>query len=720
MRPNIALITLVIVFVLALMAMMAMGEVGPSHANGPVTRYVATTGADSGNCSSPDKPCRTIQYAVNQSFSGDTILVAQGVYTDTSLDPCQFLRTRSVVCFVDKRLTIRGGYSATDWAEADPARNPTIIDGGSSHRGVAVVGYQTTDAHLEMTGFIIRNCRAEGPAYANDPTPISFGGGMLVLHASITLRDMVFRNNKVQGPSVGTGVGGPAYGAALYIYKPLSGAVSYIRGVTFEANESYGGNGADRGGIAFGALYIDNAKVIVEDSTFVGNIARAGSATGSGQGGNPPEADALGGGIGVQESNLTLRHVTIKDNQVIGGDAQEYGGGAYGGGIFVEDVVSDSFRVQVYISDSYVAGNIAVGGNGVEGGRAVGGGICATNSQITIERTQIISNSAIGGSGSKAGLGSGGGIYTSALRENTGAHITFRNVVVGGNFVNQGNGETPRSDSGGGGVVIHGMSADIVHTTLAQNRLGPSLFLGQALLILPWPSLSLPATVTFQQGIIADHTAGASNAAAVVVEQGSTLTFEQGLFAGNLRNTNVGGNPVSPGTINGLSTVENAQSAGFISPGSPHHNYHLRLDSEARDRSTQTIISDDIDQESRPYGRGADFGADEYHPFPAVAIPGDSTLRIDWTVGARRLIGGVEYFEVLVSCEEDADPPNEVGCSQSLNMGSGTFLMLTGLTNFKPYTVEVKAYNGANTLVATSQVIARPTNLFVFLPFVWK
>lgn len=718
MRPAIALVVPIVG--LSLMAVTAFGNIRLSYANGPVTRYVALTGADTGDCSSPATPCRTIQYAVNQSSSGDTILVAQGVYTETNLDPCRFLRTKSVVCFIDKRLIIRGGYSTTNWGEADPIRNPTIIDGENSHRGVAVVGYQAADAHLEMTGFTIRNCRVEGPAYANDPTPITIGGGMMVLHASVTLRDMVFRNNKVQGLSVSAGIGGPAYGAALYIYKPLSGAVSYIRNVIFEANESYGGNGVDRGGVAFGALYIEHAKVIIEDSTFIGNTAWAGNATGSGQGGEPPEAAAFGGGIGVQEGYLVLRGVTIRDNKIVAGNAQGYGGGAYGGGIFIEDLSNDFPVVQVYIGDSYVANNVAIGGSGEEGGPAVGGGICATNSQVTIERTQIISNSVIGGDGNKAGLGSGGGIYISALRENTGAYVLLRNVVVAENFVNQGNGLFARLDSGGGGIVIHGVNADIIHATLAQNRLGPALFLGQAMLILPWPSPSLPATVVFKQGIIANHTAGASNAAAVVVEQGSTLTFEQGLFAGNLRNTNADRNPVPPGTINGLSTMENGLSAGFISPGSPYHNYHLRLDSEARNRSTQALISDDIDQESRPYGNGTDFGADEFHPFPLAVIPGDGTLRLDWTLGARRLTGGVEYFEVSVSCEAGANPPNEVGCGHSLNTGQDTILILTGLTNFKQYTIEVKAYDGMNTLIAASQVTARPTNLFVFLPLILK
>src|SRR5690606_32160668 len=74
------------------------------------TRYVAASGTDSGNCTSPSSPCRSIQYAVNQAASGDRILVASGTYTyNASHDQCTFLLTRAVVCVANKSLSILGG-----------------------------------------------------------------------------------------------------------------------------------------------------------------------------------------------------------------------------------------------------------------------------------------------------------------------------------------------------------------------------------------------------------------------------------------------------------------------------------------------------------------------------------------------------------------------------------------------------------------------------------
>lgn len=687
------------------------------------TRYVAITGTDVGDCSSPLFPCRTIQYAVNQAASGDTILVAQGVYTyNANVDLCSFLLTRAVVCFVDKRLKILGGYSTGNWFTADPAANPTVVDGQNTYRGVAAIGYNTTNAHLHMEGFTIQNCRAQGPTYLTPYDPSGVGGGMLVQHASVTLKDMIFRSNQAIGENTSSGAGGQADGAALRIEEPPGGITSLLQRVTFEGNQSYGGTGPQRGGVAFGALYIYRASVVIEDSVFADNLAQAGSSTGSGNFGFPPHADALGGGIAIQESTVLLRRVTVTGNRVRGGNASQYGGGAYGGGIFVENFGKPG--LSVIIRDSYIADNIAVGGSGATGGQAAGGGIDVDGSDITIERTSIISNSVTGGTstGGFGGIGAGGGLYV--FPGGGGTHqVTLNNIVVAENMASQGSGTSHPGYGGGGGIVIHGVNADIRHATIANNRINSPLVLGQGLLVQPWPSPDTPqqqAVVNLNHSIIANHTFGGTGAAAIVVQQGSTLTFNWGLFAGNTKNTNADGSPVSAGTITGLNTMQSSSSAGFLSPGHPFHNYHLRLDSPAIDKRNEGL-GDDIDRQPRPYGNAYDFGADEYHPFALVVVPGDSTLRLDWAAGAGVLIGGVRHYEVSVACEVGAASPNEVGCGQVLNVGSNTSLMLTGLTNFKRYTIEIKAYDETNTLIATSVAItAFPTNLFVFLPLVLR
>ncbi|NLA35966.1 MAG: PKD domain-containing protein [Actinobacteria bacterium] len=49
---------------------------------GGAGRFVATTGADSGDCSSSAAPCRTINYAVDAAAAGDVVNVAAGAYPE--------------------------------------------------------------------------------------------------------------------------------------------------------------------------------------------------------------------------------------------------------------------------------------------------------------------------------------------------------------------------------------------------------------------------------------------------------------------------------------------------------------------------------------------------------------------------------------------------------------------------------------------------------------
>lgn len=570
-------------------------------------RYVALSGNDIGDCNSAGSPCRSIQYAVNQSSTGDTILVAQGTYTyNPAADTCTFLPPtgKSVVCIVDKTLNIFGGYTVGNWAAADPSVNLTVIDGQDTYRGLYLLGYNTTTTSLNMEGFTFQNGWTRGPFIPGDPK--GFGGGMLVAGARVTLRDLYFKNNEVWGENTSAGAGGAGAGSGLAINWSQPGTSNLLERVTFEGNHSYGGQGPDRGGVAYGALF-SNASVTIDHGIFINNQATAGNSLGSGTSGGL-SADALGGAIGGGTGFWTLQHIIATGNQVIGGNGVTYAGGGFGGGIYVEKAASFS------ISDSFIGSNQARGGNALNGGFGAGGGLLVNTTSATIERVLLVDNCAIGGnstSSGNAGPGGGGGLYLWATDTTSFSGASVSNTIISDNYVAMGSIGGTAPGGGGGGIQVQGQQATLLHTTIAQNRLGPTLVSGQGLLVLTSPGIS-SAVVNVNNSIIADHTVGATGAVAVLVQQGNTINFNRGLFAGNTVDTNAGGIPLPPGTINGLSTMLSFSSARFRSPGAPYYDYHLLPDSPAVDQATSTTLAIDIDRQVRPMGKASDIGADEY------------------------------------------------------------------------------------------------------------
>jgi len=140
-------------------------------------------------------------------------------------------------------------------------------------------------------------------------------------------------------------------------------------------------------------------------------------------------------------------------------------------------------------------------------------------------------------------------------------------------------------------------------------------------------------------------------------------------------------------------------------------------DSPAIDEATGSSATLDIDGESRSVGSAPDLGADEYQPFVFSVIPGNRTLFLNWSRAAALLGGSVAYYQITVKCPSGANPPIEVSCGTPISVGNITTFLLTGLTNFSEYGVEIVAIGGSGQEISTStQVESAPSDKTIFLP----
>jgi hypothetical protein len=665
-----------------------------------------SNGQDTASCGTQSQPCASIQYAVNKAASGQTILVAAGIYTfNATADNCSTaLGTTGVICLRNKELTILGGFSPTNWSTPNYVTNLSIIDGQNSTRGILVqAGTGQPTAKLTMQGFTVRNGRVQGASSGADSATFAFGAGMRADFSTVILRDMIFKNNKAMGGNTNSDYGGSAAGGGVALRAGVN--TSVLERVVFEGNQVIGGTGVNRGGFGIGGgLFTFQTAVNGNYISLINNLAQGGNSNGSGVCAGGQNADSHGGGAAFhRDSIVRLQYVTALDNRAIGGNAPNgQGGGSFGGGLYAEA----SHSIEVI--DTFLFNNTSLGGNGTNnasgGSVSFGGGLATTNTTAVLNRVSVINNISRGGNGAVIrGSGNGGG--TSFVRT-TGDSITHVvNSIFADNLAAMGTGSTV-SGGGGGGVYMRGIAAEIDHVTIAQNQLNHAGMQGSGVLVI---SSNIPGSATIANSIIANH----STHFAVHAQPGNTINLYAGLFDTNASNSGGGG------TITGLGTMISGP-AQFVSPGSPNYDYHIKNNSTAKNVAATSSTEQDIDGDVRD--NLPDIGADEYVPpmiTQAYGIPITSgSVRLKWDV--INMDGILHHYEVAIICSSGASAPREVRCGSSLNIGEQQYLQLSGLTNYATYDAEIRAYNSQNNLLATKTISFMPTDIFVYLPMTRK
>jgi uncharacterized repeat protein (TIGR01451 family) len=207
-----------------------------------------------------------VQDAVDAATEGDIIKVAEGIYTGVSAR-----EGYSQTVYLSKTLTIRGGYTTSNWSTPSPEVNITTLDA----LGMGRVIFITQTVEVMIDGLHITGGDASGQS--GGPHGWDAGGGLQCWGASIKIT-----NNHIFGntaPSSGGGMytgfcsgdfigntfnnnitsGG---GGGLLIHASGSGLVN-ISGNIFEFNNAKQGGG----------LYVDNSSARLYRNTFSQNTA---------------------------------------------------------------------------------------------------------------------------------------------------------------------------------------------------------------------------------------------------------------------------------------------------------------------------------------------------------------------------------------------------------------------------------------------------------------
>jgi hypothetical protein len=241
--PFRVLLVLVFMLVLPMNAAADQGILSPQATD----RYVSLTGTDSGGCTNPSNPCRTIDYAFDQTDSGDTIHIAAGEYienislfhgvnlvgagaTTTILNGNAF--SNVVYVFSDtipttiSHLTIRNGASEYGGGVGNISQltldDVIIEDNAVTSQGGGIYN----DGDLTMLNSIVRN---------NSSSNVAAG---MINHNTAVIENSTFTGNEVTSSN---------YGGAIH---NNADATMELTNVTISSNQAYSSGGLSNSGTA--------------------------------------------------------------------------------------------------------------------------------------------------------------------------------------------------------------------------------------------------------------------------------------------------------------------------------------------------------------------------------------------------------------------------------------------------------------------------------------
>ena len=321
----------------------------------------------------------TVQEAVDASTDPNDVVKVAG--------HCAGVQSRmgeAQAAVITKTITLRGGYTITNWTVSDPVAHPTTLDAMGLGRVLSVTG----DVSATVEGLRLANGRAAG----------DLGGGVYVLSATLALQD----SQVVSSTALA--------GGGIY----LRSGRGLLRSTVFTGNHSSSSGGG---------LYAYSSTLALSGSTVISNTAQQGAGVYFflGQGTvedtvvERNEATNHGAGIYLASGQFALRRNTIQDNEAgtSGGGVRMAGGAVaelernliadntaalFGGGIYALDSTMSMTNNVVVDNQAGAGGGVYVAGRDAASGRGArlvqttvarnGGGLVVTDNGLG--RTGIV------------------------------------------------------------------------------------------------------------------------------------------------------------------------------------------------------------------------------------------------------------------------------------------------------------------------------------------
>ena len=626
------------------------------EAAGP--RYVATSGSDAGNdCSVNGSPCRTIQRAVEQAAASEEIRVATGVYTGVIARPAPGgyggSSVITQVVYLSRTVTLRGGYTTTNWTTSYPITQPTTLDAEGKGRVLFIPGSVTP----WVEGLRLTHGNAAGlGGWAGAGPGDDGGGGVYILSTAAT----------ITGSTIVSNTGGD-YGGGLFVDS-----------CNVPCNATFGGNTimSNTAGYQGGGAYAVNSAPTISGNLFVGNTV-AGCVGCVADGGGA--LCLVAGGFGMVSGNtIQLNTATSRG----GGVYLEHGAHTLTGNSIVSNTVTASGLyvggggLCSYYNDVVLNGNTFAGNTSASGG----GGLYFRGSNPTLSGNVVMSNTA---------NYRGGGLYLDESDPTLSGDTVVRNVAGSGGGLSLQSSDASlvntliadNSASGGGsGLYVWSGSPRLRHTTLARNTGSEGIYV----------YADASAVVSLTNTIVASHTVG------INVLSPGVANLESTLWDGN------GSNWSGAGTISRLHDYFGP--VGFVN--SSGRDYHLRSDSAAANRGVNAGVTTDLDGKPRPHGSAPDLGAYELQTdvlrleitkaaSPAQVEPGSTVTYTLWVTNTGDVILHTTITDTLPDHVTYAGDPH---WTPSLAAGSGFWTQQLIVTANWDYTGTL-----TNTLQATTQ-----------------